>query len=394
MGSRVIETRRRYRFVVQDRDRHGNVRTYLRRPGQPKVRLQEALGTDAFDAEYRAALEAPPAPPAKRSAAKPGTLDALIVAYYGSSEFTRQLAPRSQRVRRLILETFRDAKGKDGLRHGDRAAASLPPAFLERQKDERADTPEAFNSLLKALRACYAAGMRLGQVASNPASGVRYLSASNPDGWHTWTAAEIAQFLERHPIGTKPALALAIMFWLGVRRSDAVQLGPQHVRDGERVEFRPTKGARKKPRTLRLPYPPELQAALAATAHGRLTWLVTEHGQPYTADGFGNAFRRWCRDAGLLHCGPHGLRKARAVDRAHAGATEREMMAAFGWASAKEPARYTRQAEQDRLAEAAFGRVSHQSRISSGWDENAPQGVEKIGAEKEVVPRAGGRKSR
>jgi integrase len=396
MGSRVIEIRRRYRFVVQDRDRHGNVRTYLRRAGQPKVRLQETPGTDAFDAEYRAALDAPvaAAPPAKRAAGKPGSLDALIVAYYGSSEFTRQLAPRSQRVRRLILEAFRDAKGKDGLRHGDRAAAGLPAAFLERLKDERAETPEAFNSLLKALRACYAAGIRLGQVAANPAAAVRYLTGGNPDGWHTWTAAEIAQFLEAHPLGTKPALALSILFWLGVRRSDAVQLGPQHVRDGERVEFRPTKGARKKPRTLRLPYPPELQAALAATPHGRLTWLVTEHGQPYTADGFGNAFRRWCRDAGLPHCGPHGLRKARAVDRAHAGATEREMMAAFGWASAKMPALYTRLADDGRLAAAAFGRVSHQSGKAAGWDENAPQSIKNKGRGKEVVPRAGVRKAR
>lgn len=146
---------------------------------------------------------------------------------------------------------------------------------------------------------------------------------------------------------------------------------------------------------LRLPYPPELRAIVDATPHGRLTWMETEHGRPYSPDGFGNAFRRWCREAGLPHCGPHGLRKARAVDRVHAGATEREMMAAFGWASAKEPARYTRQAEQERLAAAAFsrGQVSHFSRPSAEWDENAPQGVENKGAEKGVVPRAGVRKS-
>lgn len=56
----MITTPRRLRFVVQDRDRHGNLRTYLRVPGRPKVRLHETPGTDAFEAEYRRALAAPP----------------------------------------------------------------------------------------------------------------------------------------------------------------------------------------------------------------------------------------------------------------------------------------------------------------------------------------------
>lgn len=383
-----------YRHVVQDRDRHGNVRHYLRLPGLPKRRLREAPGTPAFDAEYRAALAAPPAPAKpRRTAAQPGTMDALIVAYYGATEFRQGLAERPQHVRRLILESFRDAKGRDGTRHGDRPAASLPPAFLERLKDERSDRPESFNALLKALRACYAAGTRLGLVTANPARLVHYASGQNPDGWHTWTPAEIVQFLGHWPMGSKPALALAIMFWLGVRRSDAVKLGPQHVRDGEQIEFRPTKGARRSAKALRLPLPPELRAVIEATPTGPLSWLVTEHGRPYTADGFGNAFRRWCRDAGLPHCGPHGVRKARAVDRAHAGATEREMMAAFGWSTPREPARYTRQAEQARLADSAFRRepVSHFSSASPQWDRTAPQGVDIAEDGEGVVPRAGQR---
>jgi integrase len=395
MGQRMIEAVRRYKGVIQDRDRHGNLRTYLRRPGLPKVRLHEAPGTDAFDAEYRAALAETPAPKPRRTTAREGTVDALIRSYYGSTEFRTGLATRSQQVRRLILEGFRDAKGKDGLRHGDRTAEALPSAFLERQKDSLAETPEAFNSLLKALRAAYAAGMRLGLVTRNPAASVGYLPSANPEGWHTWTPAEIAQFLERWPIGSKPALALAILYWLGVRRSNAVTLGPQHVRDGQRIEYRPVKGSKRNPRTIRLPYPAELRAAVEATPHGRLTWLITEHGQPYTADGFGNAFRRWCRMAGLPHCGPHGLRKARAVDRAHAGASDREMMAAFGWSSAKEPARYTRMADQERLAAAAWGRgeVSHFSAGSGGRDKSGAEGVDSTGPGKGVVPGGGVRKT-
>jgi hypothetical protein len=43
---------RLYRFLVEDIDRHGNVRVYFRRKGQPKIRLSEMPGTPAFDAEY------------------------------------------------------------------------------------------------------------------------------------------------------------------------------------------------------------------------------------------------------------------------------------------------------------------------------------------------------
>ena len=40
-----------------------------------------------------------------------------------------------------------------------------------------------------------------------------------------------------------------------------------------------------------------------------MTYLVTEHGKPSTAPGFGNKFRDWCDQAGLHHCSAHGIRK-------------------------------------------------------------------------------------
>jgi hypothetical protein len=43
-------------YVTWDRDRHGNVRFYFRRPGKPKVRLRGLPGSDEFVESYRAAL--------------------------------------------------------------------------------------------------------------------------------------------------------------------------------------------------------------------------------------------------------------------------------------------------------------------------------------------------
>ena len=44
------------RYVVEDVDRHGNVRLYFRRRGKAKVRLHGLPGSDAFMAAYKEAL--------------------------------------------------------------------------------------------------------------------------------------------------------------------------------------------------------------------------------------------------------------------------------------------------------------------------------------------------
>lgn len=43
-----------YKFVVEDADRHGNVRIYFRRKGQPKTRLVATPGTLEFDTNTNA----------------------------------------------------------------------------------------------------------------------------------------------------------------------------------------------------------------------------------------------------------------------------------------------------------------------------------------------------
>jgi len=391
----MITVPRRYKHVVRDTDRNGNVRLYLRVPGKPKVRLRETLGTDAFDAEYRAALEAKPkSKTTPKGTVIPGSIDALCVAYFASSEFRRGLGERSQHVRRQVLDRFRAAVGKDGKQHGHRPAADARlRGFLERMKDEHAERPEAFNALLKGLRAAFAAGLRLGLVEHNPALAVRYLASRNPDGFRPWTLDELERFEARWPVGSKPRLALALMLYTGVRRSDVVLLGRQHVR-GEKLHFRVTKGRDRTPRDLAIPVVPALAAIIAASPVGELHFLVTEHGRPYSGDGFGNAFRRWCQMAGVPGCSPHGLRKVSALRLAHLGATEHELMAAHGWSSPKQAALYTRRAEQDRLAERAFARLaanekSHSTPARAEWDENATQDDDPKGYSNEVVPRGG-----
>ncbi|MFO7804199.1 MAG: tyrosine-type recombinase/integrase, partial [Paracoccaceae bacterium] len=111
---------------------------------------------------------------------------------------------------------------------------------------------------------------------------------------------------------------------------------------------------------LSIPVLPELKVVIAATPTGNLAFLVTAFGKPFTSNGFGNWFRKQCDAAGLKHCSAHGLRKAGAALAAENGATERQLMAIFGWTTMKEASRYTRAARQKVLAASGMKLLSRE----------------------------------
>jgi integrase len=170
-------------------------------------------------------------------------------------------------------------------------------------------------------------------------------------GFYPWTEADIAIFRERWPLGTKPRLALELLLWTGVRRSDARLLPPPK---GGRI----TGSAGKTGKAFDLPVAPPLQAAIdAMPAVGLTTLLVTEYGKPFTAAGFGNWFRDQCRNAGLEKCTAHGLRKALARRAADQGVQQQGLKALGQWSGDREVALYVAAADQRRLAENAIETV-------------------------------------
>jgi integrase len=94
-----------------------------------------------------------------------------------------------------------------------------------------------------------------------------------------------------------------------------------------------------------------------AAAADHLTYLVTEYGKPFTPNGFGNAFKDWCRQANLPHCSAHGLRKACATRLAERSATPHEIMAITGHWTLEEVERHTRAARQAELADSAMAKL-------------------------------------
>jgi hypothetical protein len=93
--------RRLPKCCVEDTDRHGNVRVYLRIRGRPKVRLTGVPWSEPFMEAYRAAIAGQPARP--KVGAAVGTWRWLCQQYFAWGEF-KQLDERTRRVRRAILE--------------------------------------------------------------------------------------------------------------------------------------------------------------------------------------------------------------------------------------------------------------------------------------------------
>jgi len=354
---------------VEDEDRHGNIRIYFRAKNRPKVRLRGTPWTEQFMAEYEAAKVETRPHKAKEIIA--GTWRWLCVKYFAECADFLRLDARTRRVRRAVLEATYDepiAPGSPKL-FRDFPLYRMNADAIEVLRDRKVAVPEGANNRVKAIRQVFKWGARKkgsdGKplAPSNPAREVSYLRSNNPGGYHTWTAEEVRQFEAHHAIGTKARLALALLLLTGQRRSDVTRFGRQHVRDAK-LTFTQFKGRNRKPKRLTLPVLPALQRVLDASSCGDMTYLVTEHGKPFTDAGFGNWFGDRCKEAGVPGRA-HGLRKAGASIAAENGATAHQLMAIFGWDTLKMAEAYTRGADQKRLAESAMHMLTSEEQNES-----------------------------
>ncbi|MFG1479847.1 tyrosine-type recombinase/integrase [Xanthobacter sp. V4C-4] len=330
------------KYVSEFKDRHGKLRVRFRRKGYESYYFKSIPWTPDFMQEYQACLSAQAAPVVQPGLARslPGTLNALIAAYYGSPEFTGR-AESTQATYRGIIERFR-------VKHGEKRVATIERKHVKAIIGAMHETPAAANNLLDRLKGLFRLALDIRMRSDDPTSGIRGFS-NETDGFHTWTEEEIAAFGQRHPIATKPHLALALMLYTGQRRSDAVTLGWQHVA-GSKIKVRQIKTKVR----LAIPMHPILQTVMAGRPRNNLTFLVTEYGKPFTPAGFGNWFRDRCDEAGLPQCSAHGLRKAAARRMAEAGCSNQQIKAITGHKTDKEVSRYTEAADQVRLAEQAM----------------------------------------
>ena len=233
-------------------------------------------------------------------------------------------------LKHVVRDIDRHCNDRFYFRVKDQAKVRLPgipgsEEFMETYQD-------ALNRLLKNYHRVAMKELKFavdrGIAKRNPVAEISKIRTKT-DGHHTWTVSEVHKFEDRHPLGSIARLAMALLLYTGSRRGDVVLLGRQHIREGW-LEFRHGKTRAE----VDLPILPQLQTVLDATNLGHMTFLVTSFGKPFTANGFGNAMRQWCDQAGLPHCSSHGLRKAGATIAAENGASDLQLMAIFGWTRA------------------------------------------------------------
>jgi integrase len=316
------------RYVNEYKDRHGKTRRYFRRPGYKRLPLPGIPGSPEFMAAYQAALTGAAREPIGAARNSPDSVAGWISLYLSSAAFAA-LAPATRRTRKNL----------------HKRAAMLQKPHIEKIIASKS-SPVVARNFLKALRPWLAWCVSQGLREDDPTLGIKK-PAHKTEGYKTWPEEYVEAFRARHPIGTRPRLALELLVNTGAARADVVQLGKQHIRDGV-LSFRRHKTGV----LVEIPVLDGLRVILDEIAPDeKLTFLLTEQGKPFSDAGFGNWFREVCNGAGVpVGYSAHGVRKYAATLRANLGATAHQLMAWFGWLSIREAERYTRAAERRRLA--------------------------------------------
>lgn len=352
-GARPPVTRK-LRYLKSYRDRHGIERHYYRRPGCPLIPLPGKHGSRAFMEAYWKLREGGALRDDRGIEREiPGTLSALIARYYKSAAYKR-LVEKTRASYRGDLERLREAYGK------------LPVTGLKRKHviamlDALSDKPGAEYNRRRVLRLVLDLAVELGWIPTSPMQGMRR-QRSYGGGFSDWSEDEIATFEKHWPLGTKPRLAFDLLLYTAQRRGDVVTMGRQHMRDGKIHVAQAKSGGRTR---LWIPIHRNLSASLEHVPDGQLTFLLTQHGKPYTSAGFGNWFGEAVRAAGIENRTAHGLRKAGLRRLAEAGCTPHQLKAISGHKNLSEVTLYTDAADQARLAEEAIARVEAGTKLST-----------------------------
>jgi integrase len=163
---------------------------------------------------------------------------------------------------------------------------------------------------------------------------------------------EVAAYRAHWPCGTQQRLVFEFALETVSRRAEVVRLGRQHVANG-RIRIERIKGSD----DVDIPIMPDLQAALDAMPKSNMTFIVTAAGKPRSRFGLGNDFAGWARQAGLRdRCRLHGLKKAGMRRLAEDGGTTHELMAISGHKTLSEVQRYTKGANNRKLADSGMAK--------------------------------------
>ena len=270
----------------------------------------------------------------------PGSLRDLIGQYRMSPEF-RWLATSTKRSYQTYLGLLARA-------YPDKPVEDISRAWLYELRDAMSETPRAADWVLQLMSILMNFAMDRDWRADNPVLGVKKLRGGK--SYEPWPDSALKRFREEANPRLVPALELALH--TGQRLSDVLAMQWRHVVGGL-IEVAQSKTGER----LSIPIHRDLREVLNRIPKTGIYIVCTRRGTPYTVSGFSSVFRRELQRLALSGLQFHGLRHTAGWRLAEAGCSDREIASILGHRTAAMTLRYTRRADQQRLAKAAVRKL-------------------------------------
>lgn len=328
-----------------------------RADGKKKTTIPVGPDHPEFSAHYAAARHGDPLPAPPKALDR--SIDLLVGKYIAHLERMVKAgiaSPLTLKQRRSQLRRMADHLDDDGDRYGVKDYDAPTSAFVA-VRNAWIATPGEANNMIGSVRAMYVYAMEEGMIAHNPVAGIKKI-AMKKVGATPWTADDIKAFVKRHPKGTTAYAWLALSLFTGCRRGDVILLGRSHektIGGATYLEFQPGK---KGSAPVVLPMLPQLLDAVRALKVQGPTYLLTEHGKPFsTTASVGGRIRKWCDQAGLENRSAHGVRKALASLLSEVGVPTQAIGAILAHTNTKTTEIYTVGAQRRALADLALSEM-------------------------------------
>jgi enterobacteria phage integrase len=339
MGRAVAKIKLKY--VNEYIDRTGKLRRYFRKGGKQFGPLNGEPGSEEFMTAYAAYLAEKPK--AAKTTLHADSLGKLIIDFYGSRFFTDR-KPSTRQLYKYALEPL--AK-----EHGHRSASTMTAEHAEKIINAIGAKRPGMGNLTRAvMRRVMQFAVKTKLRKDNPMLGIEAFKVGE---YHTWTDAELKKFEDRWRLGTRQRLAYALLLYTGQRVGDVAKMNRADVADGLIHVVQQKTGAE-----LWVPIHPELQRAMKALPAKGLTLVGDANGRPLKRAALSALMRTAIKAAGLpSRCVSHGLRKAMMRRLAEADSTASQIKSISGHKTLKEVERYTKAADQKKLARAAMDKL-------------------------------------
>ena len=339
-------------YVYEFRDRHGKARRYFRRNGVCRtmpdgVTASAAAYVDALKASEKARPAHLPCPYPK------GSFGALTYLYESTAHYRKGLAPTTRRELGYMIKRLRTA-------HGDRMVRQLTRDDVQTWQDELAERPGTANNMLRCMKMLMSFAVDKGWRDDNPLTRLREIRGGE---YRAWTDAEHERFRARWPLGTMQRRAYALALHTGQRKGDLCRMMVTARADGVIRLTQQKTGA-----VLEIPETAELTIEMDAMRPPGMMMLWKTGGGAFSLEHFGSMMRDAIHAAMDDADGEgavvrrsdavfHGLRNSASKRLADAGCSPHQIMAVTGHKTLRMVEKYTRQADQRRLASAAIVRL-------------------------------------